>query len=1239
MTGPVLPFRHLSVRVPWHDTAYDGRICADPLANGACLRLKRISEERDDAHEVALAGRSWLELEPRQLPPCAAERAGLMSPTPRGSVKNHPYAAWNDVYRRRFRETAFEIPPFSADCVPFRWMLRDEAVAIADQYEIPYEGDLEAAVDAEANLKSPAWVQHATNQQALLDTFFSAIQPEKSLIFVYAKESPLAADPRRVLIGVGRVRSVGAIRPYEQSGDGFGSVMWERAVGHTIRPNSTDGFLLPYHDLLRLANEDASIDLESCTVFVPDEFTDQFSYASEHVSHDAALSILLELDRVVEKIAPLVSGTWDAVRQWLSDRVAEVWEARGPCPGLGAALSAFGVPEGVLLAFSAQGELGDNEDPWPLVNSWLRNPSAHPAAAKRVESMLSRTWAALPDERRALLKLLSRFALTPDQARRLYQRVVREAAGIDVDDSGILANPYLVYETGRLCPDPVAVGTVDRGVFPDDRVRLAHPLPAPSLVTDPLDPRRVRALIVSSLEAAAVEGHSLRPQDHVVLEISDAALQPACPLGDDVMSVIVPDLAPEVVVATMADEKPALQLSRLTEIRKAIAKTVTRRRRAKPLPVSADWRAVIDARFTAPATDPEEELARREKAAALEVLATSRISVLIGAAGTGKTTLLRALCSLDAVKDGGVSLLAPTGKARVRMHEAIGQEVESRALTIAQFLLRSERYDPETSRYRRSDRDRDNTARTIIVDECSMLTEDAIDALLDALEGYDRLILVGDHRQLPPIGTGRPFVDIVNYLREEAGQLAFPRVAPSYAELTIPRRQVTSGDDDRADLQLAEWFAGSETSPGADEIWDRLRRGEDLGTVRLRRWENAAELRDVLRAELATSLSAMQGDDDATGFQVSYGGTQSGEYVYFNLGAAEQAESWQVLSPVRVTGGGVNELNRYLQRTYREEIRQLAAPDDPRFRKIPKPAGPEEIVYGDKVINVRNKKRTRYYPKIDNALEYVANGEIGVITGPTRFATRNAPLGLLEVEFATQLGTSYKFWMSEMGEEGTPPLELAYAITIHKSQGSEFGRTFVVIPSPCRPLSRELLYTALTRQREHVTVLHQGDVSDLLRYAKASYSETAARITNLFRAPNPVDVDGRYLEDGLIHMTRKGIAVRSKSEVIIADLLYSKGIDFEYERPLDLDGDRKLPDFTIADSDTGETYYWEHLGMLQRPSYRRKWEAKQSWYTAHGILDEAAGGGENGTLITTRDGDDGSISSAAIEELIDKLFA
>jgi len=1238
VNGAKLPLSHLSVRVPWHDTAYDGRICVDPLANGACLRLLRIAEQRDDSREVELAGQMWADLPPADLPPCSAERAGFMSPKARAVVKDHPYALWNDTYKK-FQATSFELPAFAVDCVPFRWMLRQNAAEIADLYEITYESALEHAVDGEAGLNDPAWVQHATNQQALLDTFFAAIEPEKSLAFFYAKESPLSTDPRRILVGAGRVSSIGDVIPYAQSADGFGSVLWERIVRHTIRPDMSGGFLLPYQDLLSQAAEDRRFDPAEFAVFVPEEFTPQFSYATEHVSHDAALSLLLELDRAVERLSQRVPGAWGQVRQWLSDRVAEVWDSRGPCPGLGAALCAFGVPEGTLLAFAAQAQLKENEDPWPLVDSWLRDPSLDPHAGARIAKPLSQMWSKIPDARRGLLRLLSRFSLTIEQATCLYQETERAKARIVVADEELLTNPYLAYERGRLALDPVPVATVDRGVFPDDRIRTAHPLPAESRVEGALDPRRARALIISSLEAAAVDGHSLRPQDTIIQEIRDAPLQPACPLSNDAMFAVVEQLLPEVVVVAMANGEPALQLARQAEVKRVVARTVVKRRAGKPLPIEAEWRSVIDARLgSAVAGDAEEEMARQEKAAALATLATSRVSVLIGAAGTGKTTLLRALCSIDEVMSGGVLLLAPTGKARVRMQEAIGYDVGARAQTIAQLLVAKGRYDHKTNRYQRSDHDRFNEARTVIVDECSMLTEDALDALLDGIEGYDRLVLVGDPRQLPPIGVGRPFVDIVNRLRELAGDMTFPRVGPSYAELTIPRRQVSTDDDDRADLQLAEWFSGGEAGPGADEIWDRLRRGEDLSTVSLRKWDTVEELHSLLREALGNELTSMHSADDAPGFQQSYGGSLSGKYVYFNVGAAKKVEEWQVLSPVRASGGGVNELNRLLQRTYRESVRQLALARGWN-RKIPKPAGPQEILYGDKVINIRNGGRKRYYPDPGGVLEYVANGEIGVVTGPFRPKGKKVPLSLIEVEFATQLGTAYKFWTSEMGgDEGHPPLELAYAITIHKSQGSEFGRTFVVVPSPCRLLSRELLYTALTRQRHHVTILHQGDVSELQQYSKASFSEAAARITNLFRDPEPVEIEGRFLEAGLIHRTRGGISVRSKSEVIIADLLYSKKIDFEYEKPLEIDGERKLPDFTIVDSDSGVTHYWEHLGMLQRPSYRRKWEAKKAWYAAHGIVDEDHGGGGTGILITTRDGDDGSISSKGMEDLIDRAL-
>jgi hypothetical protein len=87
------------------------------------------------------------------------------------------------------------------------------------------------------------------------------------------------------------------------------------------------------------------------------------------------------------------------------------------------------------------------------------------------------------------------------------------------------------------------------------------------------------------------------------------------------------------------------------------------------------------------------------------------------------------------------------------------------------------------------------------------------------------------------------------------------------------------------------------------------------------------------------------------------------------------------------------------------------------------------------------------------------------------------------------------------GDESDAPLELAYATTVHRAQGSEFGKTILILHKECRPLSRELLYTALTRQQ------NQGDLTSLKRYADPTFSETARRLTNVFRDPEPVQVE------------------------------------------------------------------------------------------------------------------------------------
>ena len=181
-------------------------------------------------------------------------------------------------------------------------------------------------------------------------------------------------------------------------------------------------------------------------------------------------------------------------------------------------------------------------------------------------------------------------------------------------------------------------------------------------------------------------------------------------------------------------------------------------------------------------------------------------------------------------------------------------------------------------------------------------------------------------------------------------------------------------------------------------------------------------------------------------------------------------------------------------------------------------------------------------------------------------------------------------------------------------------------------LSRELLYTALTRQKDKIIILYNDGAYRLRDYSSVLYSEVARRFTNLFEKPNIVEYSKQYYEQALIHRTLKGDLVRSKSEVIIANMLYEEGIEYEYEKELDLGDDGiRIPDFTIEDAESGLCFYWEHCGMLGNKRYSKKWNEKQEVYRRHGIVE-----GEN--LIVSKDALNGSIDSAEIKALIDKYL-
>lgn len=1244
-----LPVHHLTIRVPWHDSGWAGTICKQCSANTSCTVLPRIATGRNDEFETAHAGQSIENFERSQLPPCVDEHGTFMATFPLSMQKKHPYTEIAPTTHGHFAETPYTIQPYSVTGIPFRWMLREQMegdkkwgiTSIQQDLQIGYQAEREPDLTENEHWDKDkkTWVQEGINQRTILDTFFSAAQPEESLVFFYAKRTPMAEDNRRVIIGVGRIKSVSAPVEYRYAGGSkpdnkISGYLWERNIEHSIRPQGKDGFLLPYHQLLQAADTDETIDLTACTAFAPDECFDNYSYGTELLPHDGAISSLLAIENAIKAMRTYIDAPWEDYLAWIDAELNRLWEVRGAFPGLGAALNAFGFAHGNLLAWHLASQGDERFDPWPALSAVLEKPESLPNYLRDgIGDTLRKKWEKLPDERRALLMLLARFSLSDNQAERWYQPTERKKAGITLDDATILTNPYLVYEDDRLQEDPVAFATVDHGLFPPESIRTAFPIPKPSLVHEAIDSRRVRAVMMLALEEAAMnEGHTYLMSTWIVQRVRERALQPDCPLDEDTLPVIEDSLASKIATITVKDGLKAFQLDRYVETSSLIKSKISKRKTRKPNQGEHNWSKLVDAAIDG--DKPKETLgkrdieARMEKSAALEALFKSGISVLMGAAGTGKSTLLKALCSIDSIKARGILLLAPTGKARVRLEQASGMQGQGK--TVAQFLNKLNRYDGNTGRYFvNSEADRSAAHATVIIDECSMLTEEQLAALLDAVENVDRLILVGDPKQLPPIGAGRPYVDIVNFLRPENIESQRIRVASCFAELTVTMRQDAEDGVVRDDILLAQAFSGRPLDAGADEIWHTVASGKSK-FIKLVRWNKPDQLQKILLEELKTELGLESLDDEVT-FECSLGGVYSeydgGSTVFFNTkyqgrpGASEKAEAWQILSPIKQFQAGVPAINRAMQQHFRKKFINMAALTGYR-KKIPSPVGVEGIIYGDKVINIINKDGRYTTPNKDDS--YVANGDIGIVTGYRKTKFRTSFPKVIEVEMASQPGVAYKYFSGEFdGENGTPPLELAYALTVHKTQGSEFGKTFVVVPNPCRILSRELLYTALTRQKDKVVILHQGDFRELMHYSKEAASEINRRMTNLFTSSAPVEIKVKnksvFLDERLIYLTENGDLVRSKSEWIIADKLKASGIKYQYEQPLVLEGVERFPDFTIRDDDSNTIWYWEHNGMLSDEEYKKRWERKKNAYRKAGILPLDEGGGENGTLLVTEE--------------------
>ncbi len=1258
--NPRYAFKHLSVRVPWHDNAWNGTVCGDPKSNSSCLILKNCALKRDDEKEQQMCGRSFKTMHQAEFPPCLKESGAMMADFEVNRDVSHPYVESSKETHGHLKATNLRFPAHSACTIPYAWMLKKNCAEKASAFDLDYDETREPELSWISDSKQ-GWAQEFTNQKALLNCFYEHFEPETSLVFFYAKQVPFVESSGRVITGVGRIKKIIPSDKYEGSNTRFSAAYWEHIVTHSIRKEMDDGFLLPYHSAVVHADENPDFNPADIAVFAPEDKQLEFSYGAEHVANDTAIRVLLECQRSWNKAQELGIGeNHSNALKWIHDELHRIEKMRGIYPGMGAALCAFGIEKGHFIAAEIINGLKDERaNPWKVFEQALDDPTGilSPGVAQLIPSTSARLYKKLlqsgsPDLK--LIHLLSRFDLSIEQAAQLYEEGEREQLAPKLTTEAIINNPYLLYEATVKQWVPIAVDTIDLGLFiknpPDDL------LPEGMVSNDPFDPVRIRAITVRELTKAKWLGHTLLPRTQLITQIRDLAIEPKCEINKNYFELAEEVFPGAIHLATMKGGEAAYQLAELAKCREIIRTKVEARVSApKELTVSDNWETLLDARLDRanPVSDPErEERARKEKLTAVRALARSRFSVLIGPAGTGKTTLLTTLASHPEIKRNGVLLLAPTGKARVRM-EGMARDLSVTAKTLAQYLNSKKRFDGSLQLYKLSDQ-KDESYETVILDEASMLTEEMLATTLDCLEKAKRFILVGDHRQLPPIGAGRPFVDIIDRLRPDGIDSAFPKVGENYAELSVNMR---TGGQNRTDLRLAEWFSGNPMEVGADSIINELLSEEPNECLRLEKWDTPTDFEKVFERVLVEELDLAY-VEDTSGFNRRLG---SDDGVYFNdTGTAtyrkippsiNKVESWQILSPVRDKAHGVTTINRRIHKSFRSQTVRDALygreNNGYTVRRIPKPAGPEQIVYGDKVINLSNHHRRDVFPP-DGALGYLANGEIGLVTGQFKKKSDRFPgqPQYIKIEFASQKGFTYTFRAWDFKDESEQPLELAYALTVHKSQGSEFETVFLVVPNPCFVLSREMLYTALTRQTKRVIVLHQGDIFDIKGLSSPLYSDIARRITNLFEDPEIVEIDGRYLAKNLIHQASDGQMVRSKSELLIYQRLLDKGLSPSYEKRLLVDEVEKLPDFTIENPDTGETYYWEHCGLMNDSEYVERWNEKRKWYLANGVTTYPDQSGVIGTLVVTEESlktlSDGSIRGAfsvrEIDEVIQTVF-
>ncbi len=490
-------------------------------------------------------------------------------------------------------------------------------------------------------------------------------------------------------------------------------------------------------------------------------------------------------------------------------------------------------------------------------------------------------------------------------------------------------------------------------------------------------PQRIKAGLQFTLSESTGDGHCYLPEERLIAEAvkilqvdTGLVIDYLAELIDEegVVREIVPEDEPEVAIYLLPFHRAEISLA--GQLRRLLNGDEDR----MPSFQTVDWDRALAwlGKRTGASLAPEQEQA-------VKLALTSKVAVLTGGPGCGKSFTVRSIVELATAKQARVVLAAPTGRAAKRLSELTGHE----ASTVHRLL------ELKPGGEAAFDRDRPLEADLVVVDEASMVDLLLANKLVKALAPGTHLLMVGDVDQLPSVGAGEVLRDLL---------------AP---DTRIPN------------VRLTHIFRQAQES-GVVTNAHRINAGEHPVTQGMTDFF-------LFSVDDTEATGALTVDIVANRIPRKFG--------------IDPRRDVQVLVPTHRGPAGAAALNTLLQ-----EALTPSTPNLPERR-----FGGRVFRVGDKVTQIRNN-----YDKGENG---VFNGTMGVVTA------LDAEEQKLYVRTDEDEEVGYEF--SELDE-----LTHAYAVTIHRSQGSEYP--CVVIPittSAWMMLQRNLLYTAVTRAKKLVVLV------------------------------------------------------------------------------------------------------------------------------------------------------------------------